>query len=1113
MTVEMYAKSRYTTAMAQLSITLLGGFDVRLDGNPVLGFRSDKVRALLIYLTLETERVHQRAKLAGLLWPDWPEVTALTYLRHALTNLRNLLGDRNATHPFLQVARASVRFNLESQHWFDFRVIAELSLKTPLTDPTKLDRIQQAVALYRGPLLDGFYLDGCPEFEVWLLGMRERLHHQILRGLNQLIKYYEDGGLYEQAQQYAWRYLELERTSEEAHCQLMRLLALSNQRSAALAQFELCRTILAEELGVEPATETLSLYEQIKNDTLIGIGNQQTKTHNSGTNFTMPAPPDLAVRKPSLPTQVMPLIGRKLELAMIASHLQNPDCRLLTLLGPGGIGKTHLAVQAAAEQAALFGNGVYFVALATVGAPESIPPAIAEALKLGFHGVTDSRRQLLNYLRSKQLLLVLDNFEHLLPDVDFINELLEDAPRIKLLVTSRERLNVSAEWLLPVKGLSVPDSSAVHKYVREDAVAKLEEFSAVNLFLRWAVRVHPEFSLHEVDPTQVVQICRLLEGMPLGIQLATGWLRVLSCAQIAERIQANLEFLETTLQDLPVRHRSLKAVFAHSWQLLTTEERNMMTKLAVFRSGFRHEAAQSVASASLKILLALVDKSLLLTSAGGRYQMHELLRQFALAKLAETPAKYKIAHDCFSDYYLMLLHQRIDSTKGISLEQLTEISIEFNNIYEAWCWAIEHERIEIIDQTKFSLLLFIELGGQQVAAFKLIENAAAMLRRKLADPSSLDSAEIRSRISIILTRFLVSQVAVFLYFNNGNKAEKLMLESLVLLKNLDKQATYEIAWSFCMLGWVYHFQGKMQEARAAAQTSLTCFIEQNDLWGKGNVSLLLGYIAYGSGNYQAAEAYFRQNIAEARASRIYGIENYGLRSLTSIARVQGDFVKAQSLLEECYTLQKAQNDAVGSAYSLCSLGHNLRHQKKYILALSQYQASLHVATELGLQLLFESCHYGLGWTYLEIGKYAEAQEHFTENIFAIEQQGVSGLRSAAASYNGLSNVARLEDNDGKAESLCHKALQIAVQIGATPLILDVLLSQALLLHKQQQLARAVEIGAFIQQHPATKHATREKATQLLAEAAAKLSMPEFAQAQQRGAAMQLEDLVNSFLAV
>lgn len=1113
MTVEVLGKSRYTKAMTQLSIAFLGGFDVRLDGNPVLGFRSDKVRALLAYLTLETDRVHQRAKLAGLLWPDWPEVTALTYLRHALTNLRDLLGDRDATNPFLQVARASVRFNPESQHWFDFKIIADLSLKTPLTDPAKLDRIQQAVALYHGTLLDGFYLDDCPEFEIWLLGARERLHQQLLQGLNQLVQCYEANALYEQAQQYARRYLELERTSEEAHCQLMRLLALSNQRRAALAQFELCRAILTEELGVEPAAETISLYEQIKNNRLIEIGNQQAKTRDHGINSPMPAPPDLAARQPNLPTPMMPLIGRKLELAMIANHLQNPDCRLLTLLGPGGIGKTHLAVQAAAEQAALFSGGVYFVALATVGASESIPAAIVDALKLGFHGVTDSRRQLLNYLRSKQLLLVLDNFEHLLPNVDFIAELLENAPRVKLLVTSRERLNLSAEWLLPLKGLSVPDTSAVHKYMRENAVAKLEDFSAINLFLRWAVRVYPEFSLRDIEPTQVVRICRLVEGMPLGIQLATSWLRVLSCSQIAQRIQENLDFLEAPLHDLPVRHRSLKAVFEHSWQLLAPEEREIMAKLAVFRSGFRYEAALLVAGASLKIILALLNKSLLFTSDSSRYQMHELLRQFALSKLDETPAKHKLAHDCFSDYYLTLLYQRIDSTKGVSLEHLTEISTEFNNIYEAWCWAIEHERIELIDQTKFSLLLFIELGGQQVAAFKLIENTVAMLRRKLADSITFDRAEIRAKISIVLTRFLVSQAAVFLYFNNGKAADTLMLESLTLLKNLEGEAAYEIAWSSCMLGWAYHFQGKVKEAQEMAQAGLAYFSKHNDFWGKGNVSLLLGYIAYVAGNYQPAEVYFRQNIAEAQASHIYGIENYGLRSLTSIARVQGDFAKAEKLLEECYTLQKAQNDAVGSTYSLCSLGHILRYQKKYEVALSQYQASLHTAMELGLQLLIESCHYGLGWTYLELEKYAEAKKHFVENIHFTEQQGVSGLRGLAASYNGLGNIARLEDNEDNAESLCRKALQIAIQIGATPLILDILLSQALLLHKQQQPERAIEILTFIQHHPATKHATREKATQLLAEAATKLSAAAFTQAQQRGGTIQLEDLVSTFLVV
>lgn len=1096
--------------MTQLSIAFLGGFDVRLDGNPVLGFRSDKVRALLTYLTLERDRAHQRAKLAGLLWPDWSDVTALTYLRHALTNLRDILGDRNASTPFLQITRATVRFEPESQYWFDFMVIEDLPLNRPLTDPGKLDRIQQAIALYRGPLLDGFYLDGCPEFEVWLLGVRERLHHQILLGLNQLIEYYEDSRLYEQARQYARCYLELERTSEEAHCQLMRLFALSNQRSAALAQFALCRTILAEELGVEPATETVSLYEQIKNDTLIALNNHQAKeVHDGAAHSIMLASPGRSVRQPNLPTQVMPLVGRKLELAMIANHLQNPDCRLLTLLGPGGIGKTHLAVQAVATQAELFDNGVYFVALATVSTPESIPSAISETLKLTFHGGTDSKRQLLNYLRAKQILLVLDNFEHLLPNVDFITELLENAPMIKLIVTSRERLNVSTEWLLTLKGLNVPDSSAVHKYVREGSIAKLEDFSAVNLFIRWAVRVYPEFSLHSVDPTQVVHICRLVEGMPLGIQLATGWLRVLSCKQIAQRIQENLEFLETTLQDLPSRHRSLKAVFAQSWQLLRTEEREIMTKLAIFRGGFHHEAAQIVAGASLKTLLGLVDKSLVLTSDGDRYHMHELLRQFTLAKLAETPANYKIAHERHSNYYLTLMHQRIDFTKGVSKDELTEISIEFNNIYEAWCWAIEYERIDLIDQTKFSLWQFIELGGQQVAAFKLIENTTTMLRRKLVDHGSIDDAELRSEIAIVLTRFLISQGSIFLYFDNGKKAEKLMLESLELL---DEKASYEIAWSYCVLGWACHLQGKPQEAREAAQKSLAHFSKHDDLWGQGNTLLLLGSIAYVAGNYQVAEDCFSRNVTDWQAAHIYGSEPYGLRPLANVARAQGDFAKAQRLLEECYNLQKAQNDPVGSTYSLGSLGHILRSQKMYESALAQYQASLQMARDYGFQALVESCQYGLGWTYLELGKYAEAKEHFEENIRFIEKQGVIELRGLAASYNGLSNIARLENNDVSAERLCHKALQIAVQIGATPLILDLLLSQALLLLKQQQIERASEILTFVQHHTATKHTTKEKAAQSLAELAKTLPVHAFAQAQQRGVSIELEDLVKTFLA-
>ncbi|MFN8495497.1 MAG: BTAD domain-containing putative transcriptional regulator [Caldilineaceae bacterium] len=1110
MTVETTLQSQYTMLMPQLSLTFLGTFDVRLNGKAVVGFRSDKVRALLIYLALEADRPHPRLKLAGLLWPDWPDSTALAYLRHALTNLRHVLGDREAEQPFIQVAQDAIQFNQASSYWLDVTAaLRQLSSSHPSEIQTlhsdAVEQLQQAVALYRGPLLDGFSVADCPAFEEWLLLTRERLHRQVLAGLTCLVDYYEMNGAYSQAQQYAWRCTEIEPSHEKMHCALMRLLALSGQTGAALTQFEVCRKLLAEILAVEPMPDTVELYQQILSGVFPGNVTASPKP-------TLAASPTQSVPQ-NLPTQATSFIGRKLELAMIASYLQDADCRLLTLLGPGGIGKTRLALQVATEHSARFRDGVHFVPLVSISSPELIPTAIVDALHLSFYGATDIRRQLLNYLSTKQMLLILDNFEQLLAGIDFVRELLEQALTVTLLITSRVRLNLSAEWLFTVKGLDVPDASSVNKYVRESAINKIEEFSAIRLFIKLAQRMRPELSLSTLDATVVARICRLVEGMPLGIQLATGWLRVLPCHQIAQQIAESIDFLTTSLNDVPERHRSIKAVFEHSWRLLNREEQTALTKLAVFRSGFRQDAAEIVAKAPLNLLLALTDKSFVQMDVAGRYQIHELLRQFILDKLAEMPMQYQATHDQYCAYFLTFLHQRVDFLTGHSAKtELTEVTDEFNNIYAAWIWAIEREHVDLIGQAEFSLWQYAGLHAQQTATLDLMIKTADMLHRRIANALK-DKPSSQGKLFLVLIRNLIGRSLLQLQLGNAAEMEQLGLESISLLRRLDFEPLYEKAWSLCVLGWAYQLQGKAKEAWKLGQESLELFHQEGGPWERGQSLLLLGSLAYAAGSYTQAEDFFSQHLASWRAARFYSSEAYGLYALANIARAKGDYAKAERLAEECYKVQHDLNDLVRGAYTLCNLGHILRSQARYEHALQRYHASLKLAREYGLQRLGETCLYGLGCTYMEIGDYAQARHQFEENIANAEKEKGFSVQGLAASYNGLGNVTLKQGSYAETERYLCKALQMASQSGAIPLILDILLSQALLLYKQQHLARAAESLAFVQHHPATKHATKEKATQLLAEVGTQLSAPQFAQAKQRGGTMQLEDLVNTCFAV
>ena len=494
--------------MARLSICLFGPFRVTLDGEPVTAFESDKARALLAYLAVEAEVPHRREKLAGLLWPDWPERAARANLSRALTNLRRTIGDRNATSPILLASRQAIQFNRTGDAWVDAAAFLDL---TGRRDPSSLTR---AADLYHGPFLEGFSLSGCPEFEEWVLFEGERLQRLALQALDQLSVSYEKEGELESALQHAWRQVELAPWQESAHQQVMRLLARIGQRGAAIAHYETCRQYLADEMGVEPSTKTVALYEQIRQEKL-APSPSPTPMHNLCAPLT-------------------PFVGREAELAELGERFSDPACRLLTLVGPGGSGKTRLAVEAARAHMDRFPHGVFQVRLAGVQSAEAIVPTIAESIGFSFYRHGDAKQQLLDYLSNKTMLLVLDNFEHLLAGMEIVIDLLRAAPGVTVVITSRTRLNLKGEYLFPVDGMAVPPlevevalgllaplSAGPGPSPMGDRgeLKNLAEYDAVKLFVSGARRACPGFRLAD-QATQVSRVCRLVDGMPLAILLA-----------------------------------------------------------------------------------------------------------------------------------------------------------------------------------------------------------------------------------------------------------------------------------------------------------------------------------------------------------------------------------------------------------------------------------------------------------------------------------------------------------------------------------------------------------------------------------------------------------------
>ncbi|MEO8392857.1 MAG: LuxR C-terminal-related transcriptional regulator [Chloroflexota bacterium] len=381
----------------------------------------------------------------------------------------------------------------------------------------------------------------------------------------------------------------------------------------------------------------------------------------------------------NLPHQSTGFIGRTEELAQINSLLADPNCCLLTIVGAGGIGKTRLALQSAAGQISYFAQGVYFVPLTSVTSTDLLPAAIAHTLQVSFYGSGDSRGQIIRYLREQHILLLMDNFEHLLEASDLLTEILQTATKVKFLVTSRERLNLQEEWVLTLEGLSYPEGQVTDS---------LENYSAVQLFAQRARQVQPAFSLME-NTEAVRTICHLVEGNPLAIELATSWLCAMSCQQITAQIAGGSDFLTTPMRNVPERHRSLHTVFEQSWNQLLPVEQWVLMRLSVFRGGFDLEAAEQVAGATPVLLAHLVDKSLIRLNTAGRYDLHELLRQYIADKL-QAAGELTTTVQRHGDYFLRLAEGA--DAHAFGREQIAwfdRLEVEFANLRTALTCSLE----------------------------------------------------------------------------------------------------------------------------------------------------------------------------------------------------------------------------------------------------------------------------------------------------------------------------------------------------------------------------------------------------------------------------------------
>jgi predicted ATPase/DNA-binding XRE family transcriptional regulator len=595
-------------------------------------------------------------------------------------------------------------------------------------------------------------------------------------------------------------------------------------------------------------------------------------------------------------------IGREQELTYIADALVNPACRLLTIVGAGGMGKTYLALQAAVSNAATFKDRNYFVGLVGVTGIEFIAPAIANSIGFPLIGNASPEDQLLDYLRDKNFLLLLDNFEHLLDGRNLIIKLLERAPLIKLLVTSRERLSLQQEWLLEIEGLPFDTGKA-----RVD--------DAPQLFLQCAIRNNLTIEAKEMP--DVLEICRLLDGMPLGIELAASWLHVLSCREIAAQIRSNTGFLTTDAYDAEERHRSLQHVFDHSWVLLSPEAQGILKTLSVFKSGFEREAAQAVTGATVRNLADLRNKSLISRDKNGRFHIHELLRQYVNHKLSAEESY--LAHYAHAQYYVRCLTQMGPQLMMIRVDGdiMKALLAEFENIRLAWHWSADENELTLLKEMHDKLwMAFLALGRSHEG-----KTTFAYACSKLQG----------SNQAVAQTYALMLGMQSWFEWHLGHLeiAVEQGFEALACFQKSGVTAGQGLAVCNNHLACFLHSVGRYEEAKIYNQNALLLARQTGQPYYIGAALFNTGRVAYSMGEYTTSKAALDEATLEIQSIRSERGDPYILEVLGRIEIAQGNYETANAHLQTSLKMFIASGDQRGIAFPLISLGRLARLRRDY----------------------------------------------------------------------------------------------------------------------------------------------------------------------------------------
>ncbi len=770
------------------------------------------------------------------------------------------------------------------------------------------------------------------------------------------------------------------------------------------------------------------------------------------------------VTKHNLPPQLDSFIGRERELQELMRLLTDPEVRLITILAPGGMGKTRLALKLAESivfppqvgenehpEAPIFPDGVFWVPLEPISAPDLTVSIIAEYS--GYRFQQDGRepkQQLLDYLHEKRMLLILDNVEHLLDGAAIVSETLEAAQNLQIIATSRERLNLKSETLYVINGMEF-QSRAVPDEALECDTAKL--------FLQSAKRAKPSFTVDSDQIEPLMSICRLVDGMPLAIELAAAWVDLLSLQEIASEITGNLDFLSTNMHDVPPRHHSIRAVFEYAWKRLSLNEQNALMKLAVFRGGCTREAAEEITGANLVLLRALVNKSLIHCGANGRYELHTLLRQFAEARL-EIAGELATSQLIHSRYYADVLYGLNAQLRGAGqAAALDTIERDLENIRVGWQHAIDRQLVDVIAHYLESLYYYFDMRSRTNEGVILFSQAVELLRQ----------AEPKRENRLLLGKALARQGSLTQRLGHYREATQLLESSLKILQAVDKRE--EIAFVLNNLADIARASGQYHLAKQFCEDSLAIFRDLGDKWSMTGTLNNLGVVMYFLERFAEADQYYRESLA----------------------------------------LSTHLGDKHGVAISLINLGTIAHDQEQYAEARRYYHQSLKLCKQLDDQHGIAASMNNLGRTAFMQGAYVEAKQ-YCEECLALYRRYGDYWGIAAALINSGDIVCALGDLQS-ARRYFHEALRTIYTIQAVPLIVEVVVGMVELLIREGKSQQALTLLIPVVQNPPRDREIRSRADRLLTKLKADLPEEQVTSAQQKYEFQPIEEFAEQIFAL